>query len=271
MPMPVLAEARTASLGVQADDVLDLFRHPVRVGRRQVDLVQHRDHLDAEVDRGVAVGHRLRFHALRGIDHQQRAFAGGQRARHFVGKVDVAGGIDQVQAVDLAVLRLVGERGGLRLDGDAALLFQVHGIEHLRLHLALGQAAAKLDQAVGQRGLAVVDVGDDGEIADQILRHNKTGTFPCPARDEITTQNFNGFQGLKAQPFLKRRQIKLMAANLGVAVEQQRHVPAIACLERRIGIHIHRAPGDAPVSPRISCAALACPPCSSHSGQPARV
>ena len=109
----------------------------------------------------------------------------------------MTGGVDQVQAVGLAVLRLVGQRGGLRLDGDAAFLFQVHGIEHLRLHLALGQPAAMLDQAVGQRGLAMVDVGDDGKIADQVLGHNKTGTLPCPVKGFDNTPDFNGFQGLE--------------------------------------------------------------------------
>ena len=75
------------------------------IGRRQVDLVQHRDHLDALLDRGVAVGDGLRLHALRGIDHQDRAFAGRQRAAHLVGEVDVPRRVDQVQQVDLAVLR----------------------------------------------------------------------------------------------------------------------------------------------------------------------
>lgn len=42
-----------------------------------------------------------------------------------------------------------------------------------------------------------------------------------------------------AQPFLKRGQIKLMPANFGVAVEQQRHLPAVFLLEKRIGIHIN--------------------------------
>ncbi len=184
--------------GIEADDVLDFLRHPVRVGGGQVDLVQHRDDFDAEIDRGIAVGHGLRFHALRGIHHQQRAFAGGERAANFVGKIDVAGGVDQVQAVDLAILRLVGQRGGLRLDGDAALPLEVHGIEHLRLHLAVGQAAAKLDDTISQRGLAVVDMGDDGKIADQILRHSKTGTFPCPARDEITSRILTDFRRWRA-------------------------------------------------------------------------
>ena len=80
----------------------------------------------------------------------------------------MAGGIDQVQVVDLAILRLVLQRGGLRLDGDAALLLDVHRVEHLGLHVALGQAAATLDQAVCQRRLAVVDVRDDGKITDVV-------------------------------------------------------------------------------------------------------
>jgi hypothetical protein len=40
----------------------------------------------------------------------------------------------------------------------------------------------------------VVNVGDDGEIADQVLRHNKTGTLPCPVRDEITVRILTDFR-----------------------------------------------------------------------------
>jgi hypothetical protein len=65
----------------------------------------------------------------------------------------VARRVDQVQVVDLPVARLVLQRRGLRLDGDAALFLDVHRVEHLGFHLAVGQAAAALDQAVGQRGL----------------------------------------------------------------------------------------------------------------------
>src|SRR3546814_10437129 len=39
-------------------------------------------------------------------------------------------------------------------------------VEHLGFHLARGQASAQLDDAVGQGRLAVVDMGDDREIAD---------------------------------------------------------------------------------------------------------
>ena len=76
---------------LDADNIFDFLADALRLGGRQVDLVQHRHHFHAQLDGGVAVGHGLRFHALRGVHHQQRAFAGGQRARHFIGKVHVSG------------------------------------------------------------------------------------------------------------------------------------------------------------------------------------
>jgi hypothetical protein len=77
--------------GVDADHVLDLGLGVVGVGLRQVHLVEHRHHFHAQVERGVAVGHRLRLDALAGVDHQQRAFAGRQRAADLVREVHVPG------------------------------------------------------------------------------------------------------------------------------------------------------------------------------------
>ena len=62
------------------------------------------------------------------------------------------------------------------LDGDAALALQVHGVEHLLHHFALGEGAGDLEQPVGQRGLAVVDVRNDREIADEFAIHGVWGT-----------------------------------------------------------------------------------------------
>jgi hypothetical protein len=59
---------------------------------------------------------------------------------------------------------LDGDGGGL--DGDAALALEVHGVEELLLGLAVGDGVGVLEQAVGEGGLAVVDVGDDGEVSD---------------------------------------------------------------------------------------------------------
>ena len=152
--------------GVEPDHVLDLLLDLFRLGRRQVDLVEDRHDLMAGVDRVIDVRQRLRLDALRGVDHQKRALAGGEAAVDLVGEVDMAGRVDQVEHVVLAVTRAVFEPHGLRLDGDAALALDVHGIEHLLLHLALLQPAGELDQPVGERRLAVVDMGDDREIAD---------------------------------------------------------------------------------------------------------
>src|SRR3546814_1724827 len=65
-----------------------------------------------------------------------------------------------------SVARGVRQRYRLGLDGDAAFALDRVVVEHLGFHLARGQAAAQLDDAVGQGRLAVVDMGDDREIAD---------------------------------------------------------------------------------------------------------
>jgi hypothetical protein len=78
--------------GVDADDGFDLLLDAVDVGGGQVDLVEDRHDFQPLLHRGVAVGDRLRFHALRGVDDEQGAFAGGERTRDFVAEVDVARG-----------------------------------------------------------------------------------------------------------------------------------------------------------------------------------
>ncbi len=128
--------------GVDADHVLDLLPYLLGLGRGQVDLVQHRHDFEIVVERLIDVGERLRLDALAGVDHQQRALAGRQRPRDFVGEVDMAGRVHQVEDVILAVLGAVVQPHRLRLDGDAALALDIHGIEHLLLarHFAIGQA-----------------------------------------------------------------------------------------------------------------------------------
>ena len=60
--------------------------------------------------------------------------------------------------------------GGLGEDGDAALAFQFVGIHHAVGHLLVGaEDAALVQHGVHQRGLAVVDVRDDGDIADGLV------------------------------------------------------------------------------------------------------
>ena len=69
------------------------------VGGGQVDLVDHRHDLMVVLDRLVDVGQRLRLDPLGGVDHQQRAFAGGEAAADLIGEIDMAGRVHQVEHV----------------------------------------------------------------------------------------------------------------------------------------------------------------------------
>ena len=115
------------------------------------------------VERQVQVGQRLGLDALGGVDQQHRTLAGLQRARHLVGEVDVARGVDQMQDV-VGAVDLPRQPHVLRLDRDAALALDVHPVEVLRPHIPVRDDTGELQHPIGQRGLAVVDVGDDAEV-----------------------------------------------------------------------------------------------------------
>ena len=66
----------------------------------------------------------------------------------------------------LAVLGVILQPHRLRLDGDAALALDIHRVEDLFLHLAFFDRTGALNQPVGKRRLAMVDMGDDREVAD---------------------------------------------------------------------------------------------------------
>ena len=162
-----LGRDRDRVLGGDADCVLDLGRDLLGSRVRQVHLVEDREHRQLGLLREVRVHDRLRLDALRRVDQQQGAFARLQRLEHLVVEVDVPGRVDQVELVGLPVVGLVVHGHGARLDRDAALALELHVVEELRLHLPLLDGSGQLDQAVGERGLPVVHVGDDAEVADQ--------------------------------------------------------------------------------------------------------
>ena len=137
MLRPVLAEIGTASEASRpiTSSICSLIRSGSAAGRSI--LFEHRHDLVPGVERVIDVGQRLRLDPLARVDDQERALAGGERARHLVGEVDVAGRVHEIEDVGLAVAGPVFEPDRLRLDGDAALALDVHRIEHLLDHLAL--------------------------------------------------------------------------------------------------------------------------------------
>jgi len=155
-------------LALDADQIDNLLRHPLDIRRRQVDFIDHRNDLQPRFDCQVQVGDGLRLDALRGIDHQQRALAGGQRPGDLVAEVHVAGRIDKIERVLLAIVSPVEHLHGMALDGDATFALEIHAIEHLRGgHLVMGKGFGRFEKPVGKCRFTVVDMGDNAEIPDQ--------------------------------------------------------------------------------------------------------
>ena len=112
---------------------------------------------------------RLRHGALGGVDQHQRAVGHPQHALHLAAEIGVAGRVD-----DVDLHALVGDGDVLGQDRDAALAFQVVGVENLLAdQLRFAEPAALAQHAIDQPRLAVVDVGDDGDVADVVATHGR--------------------------------------------------------------------------------------------------
>ena len=120
------------------------------------------------IQRHIDICERLCLYALGGIDHKHRAVAGRERAGHFIIKVNMSGRVDQVENILLAVGCAIHRAGRLALDCDTALPLELHRVQNLILHLPLGEQARLLDDAIGERGFSVVNVGNDTKVSDML-------------------------------------------------------------------------------------------------------
>jgi hypothetical protein len=154
-----------------ADQVHDLLGPALGFGAGEVDLVEHREDFEPGVHGEEEIGEGLRLDALRGVDHEDRALACRERAGDLVSEVHVPGRVDQVQLVVDAVARGVAHPHRVQLDRDPALALEIHRVEQLLPHQALLDGVGRLDETIRQRRLAVIDVGDDAEVADAGLGH----------------------------------------------------------------------------------------------------
>ena len=148
------------------DVVQDLRR--TRVGA--VDLVQRHDHRQVALHGLLQHVPRLGQRTLRGVHQQQHGIHHEEAALHLAAEVGVAGGVDDVQP-HAAVIhgRLLGQ------DGDALLALQVAGVQHaVNQRLVRAEGARLAQQPIDQRGLAVVDVRDDRQVA-QVAAHGEIG------------------------------------------------------------------------------------------------
>jgi hypothetical protein len=152
-----------------------LVEHLVRPGVRPIDLVYHDDWLQPTFERLGEHIARLRHRPFRGVHEDQRPIRHPQHALHLPAKIGVPWRIDEIDLHALVVQRNV-----LCQDGDPALPLQVVRIQNaLTDKLARPELATLAQQAIHERGLAVVQVGDNGDIAN-------VGAAHCGNRREKT-------------------------------------------------------------------------------------
>ena len=166
---------------------LDLVEDFQRLAHLAVHLVDERDDRRVACPADLQQPQGLRLDAVGGVDHHQRGIDRGQHPVGVLGKVLVARGVEQVDHA-VAVFHLHHRAG----DRDAALLLDLHPVGGgMPRGLACLDAAGDLDgpcveqQLFGQRGLARVGVGNDGERpppADffELCGHGR-GFYPGPA------------------------------------------------------------------------------------------
>ena len=99
----------------------------------------------------ISVCKRLSLNALRCVNDQQCALAGGKRTGYLIVEIDVTGCVDQIQLIFLAVLCFVIKLDGVSLDRYAPLSFKIHIVKKLFRHIPDGNRLRKLKQTVGKR------------------------------------------------------------------------------------------------------------------------
>ena len=159
-----LAERKLDDDGVAGEARADGLDGVVEVGAGLVHLVHEAEARDVVLVGLPPDGFGLGLDALLGVEDDDSAVEHAQAAFNLGGEIDVAGGVDQV---DAAVAPVEGDGGGV--DRDAALLLldvevgdggAVVDVAHLV------DRAAVVEHALGGGGLAGVDVRGDADIAD---------------------------------------------------------------------------------------------------------
>ncbi|TKW57868.1 hypothetical protein CTA1_8343 [Colletotrichum tanaceti] len=144
-----------------------------------VDLVDDDDRLDALTESLTQDGLGLDAHTLDGVDDDKSTVRDTESGSDLGGEINVTRGVDQVDeevgAVGLLasnVLNVLGvdvvvQGDGSRLDSNTTLLLVGTGIRRSRVSgLGGGDDTGLGQEGVGEGGLSVIDVGNDGHVTD---------------------------------------------------------------------------------------------------------
>ena len=144
--------------GEEIEHLVDDLARP-RVGL--VDLVDADDGFEPDLQRLADHELGLRHRPFGGVDQHDRPVDHRQNALDLAAEIGVAWRIDDIDANVLP-----HHRSRLGENGDAALAFEVVRIHHpFGDPLVVAKRAGLLQEAVDEGRLAMVDVGDDGDVA----------------------------------------------------------------------------------------------------------
>ena len=149
------------TLGELQQQVMSCFDGFRGAGVDPVDLVDHDDRDQPERERLPQHHPCLRHRPLGGIDQQEAPVRHAEHAFHLAAEVGVPRRVDDVD-LDASV----PDRRRLGQDRDPLLAFQVARVQdQLADLLVCGENVRLLQKGIDQRGLAMVDVGDDRHVA----------------------------------------------------------------------------------------------------------
>ena len=142
--------------------VKGLIDHFVRVCAWLVHFVDHHDRLEAQSQSFLGDKTRLGHGAFLRINEQHHTVYHGQSALDLTTEVGVAWGVN-----DVDVSAFPTDSAVFGQNGNAAFTFNgvvVHdGVNHF---FVFGKSARLTQQLIHHGGFAVVNVGDDGNVAD---------------------------------------------------------------------------------------------------------
>ena len=78
----------------------------------------------------------------------------------------MARGVNKIQGVYFTICGSIIQANSLTFNCDSTFSFNIHIVEHLILELSIGNLVTQLDHAIGEGGLAMINMSYNGEISD---------------------------------------------------------------------------------------------------------
>ncbi len=154
-----------------------------------VDFIDDHDDGQRQGERFLEHEISLRHGAFLRVNQQKGAVGHFEHAFDLAAEIGVSGSVDDVHQVS-AVFKGAVFRG----NGDAALPLKVHGIHEALGHdLIVAEHAALFEKSVDQRGFPVVDMRDNGNVADITRVHETLFTLE-------TRKMSRGYDAARAAP-----------------------------------------------------------------------